>query len=476
LLEIGNGRYKKRLESEGFGLWAKDRGFQPCGLPFYEVYHYDEWSREVDVRHLQWTNGTGPEPRVPACKPWCKEHEAAWNNKCNFANCEGCKQCEARDREWPTSLPRGNTSRPLAMACQGKPECKGKEVNICLRLEREGKCEWAPKEEIKGPGECDGPAECARKDQPTCMRLQREGKCKWKVLKAKDLVPGECVGKRGQPECDDKDKITCRQLVADRKCLWVPAPSERKTPTGTCLGPAECENKPRRTCHRLRLQEGKDCRYKPAPENEVKVKMTLKNIKLSKMDKKSQEELTDKLASKIAEKADVDSTAVNVTLTEGSIKVDATIDMEEKIGIMEAENEGKEIDLVGEMKTLKSEVQAEVGSADTAQEVLKVASEVEGVKEAAEGEVTISEPETEVTAEAATKAPQVITDEPLPAPSPSPPSPSPSPGSGSPAPAPAPEPAGTEASEGGAGEISTAVHENTFTALLLGTVAAIMMQ
>jgi len=31
--------YKHRLESEGFGLMAKDKGFQPCGYPFYEVAH-----------------------------------------------------------------------------------------------------------------------------------------------------------------------------------------------------------------------------------------------------------------------------------------------------------------------------------------------------------------------------------------------------------------------------------------------------
>lgn len=34
--------YKHRLESEGFGLMAKDRGFQPCGYPFYDVRHVSE--------------------------------------------------------------------------------------------------------------------------------------------------------------------------------------------------------------------------------------------------------------------------------------------------------------------------------------------------------------------------------------------------------------------------------------------------
>merc|ERR1711907_410421 len=137
-------------------------------------------------------------------------------------------------------------------------------------------------------------------------------------------------------------KFVCKQLQREKKCAWVPAPSERKTPTGKCLGPAECQNKPRRVCHRMRLQEGKACRYKPAPENEVKVDMTLKNVKLKKLDEKAQGELKDTLSKMIAEKADVDDTAVNVTLSEGSIKVSAVIDMEEKIGLMEAANEGKD--------------------------------------------------------------------------------------------------------------------------------------
>ena len=31
--------YKRRVESEGFGLWANDRGFSVVGLPNYEVTH-----------------------------------------------------------------------------------------------------------------------------------------------------------------------------------------------------------------------------------------------------------------------------------------------------------------------------------------------------------------------------------------------------------------------------------------------------
>merc|ERR1712164_197311 len=132
---------------------------------------------------------------------------------------------------------------------------------------------------------------------------------------------GECVGKRGQAESDDKDKTTCRQLQREKKCAWLPAPSERRTPVGTCMGPPECENKPRRMCHRLRLQEGKACRYKPAPENEVKVGLTLKNLELSSMDQDTQNNLKKKLGDDMAAAAKVDSTAVDMTFSQASVKV-----------------------------------------------------------------------------------------------------------------------------------------------------------
>merc|ERR1719453_631882 len=166
------------------------------------------------------------------------------------------------------------------------------------------------------------------------------------------------------------------------------------------------------------------------------------------MNDDAKEKLKSKVAELIAAKVEVETYEVNVTLSaareadkecmrrrlqegeEPGINVDATIDMEEQMAAMEAENEGAEVDLVSEMTAIKNEVQAEVGSDAVANEVLAEAVEIEGVKDAAEGDITISEPETEVTAEAATKAPDsdVLTD-----------APAPSPGS-SPAEAPAPEP------------------------------------
>jgi hypothetical protein len=231
------------------------------------------------------------------------------------------------------------------------------------------------------------------------------------------------------------------------------------------------------------MQEGK-CRYKPAPENEVKVGMKLKNVNPCELNAESTEKLKGAVADKIAQKVEVESYDVNVTLSatrkedekclgrrlsEGApgINVDAVIDMEEQIGLMEAENEGKEVDLVSEMKAIKSEVQEEVGSAEAANEVLQAAVEVEGVKDAAAGEITISEPETEVTAEAATKAPEVLSD-----------APSPSPGS-DPSPAPEPEPAPSPGAEPGKQAdmaVDASVHKNAFTSLVLGTVAVVLMQ
>merc|ERR1711871_718890 len=219
----------------------------------------------------------------------------------------------------------------------------------------------------------------------------------------KEKAPGECVGKA---ECDFKDKSTCRQLQREKKCKWLLAPSKRKTPTGKCLGEAECNGKPRRTCHRMRKQEGK-CRWKPAPENEVKVDMTIKNVNFDRMDQSAKDELKQSVAKTIAKAADTDEDAVNITLSKGSVKVSATIDLEEKIAAMEgeADMEGKEVDLVSEMKAIKSEVQSDMQSEAIQKEVLTVATSVEGVKDAAEGDIEVSKPETEIVAESVTVAP-----------------------------------------------------------------------
>jgi len=117
------------------------------------------------------------------------------------------------------------------------------------------------------------------------------------------------------------------------------------------------------------------------------------------------------LQTTIADKAAVDETAVNVTLTAGSVKVSAVIDLEERIGIMEGESEGQDLDLMHEMESLKDEVQNELETGDAKTEMLTVASSVEGVQLAAEGEITITDPETSSTASmtsTATKTPSEL--------------------------------------------------------------------
>jgi len=61
--------YKHRVESEGFGLLAGDRGFRVCGLPLYKVRHFNEWAvdRRLQGKGGNSTNGTTPtSPPKPA--------------------------------------------------------------------------------------------------------------------------------------------------------------------------------------------------------------------------------------------------------------------------------------------------------------------------------------------------------------------------------------------------------------------------
>jgi len=236
-----------------------------------------------------------------------------------------------------------------------------------------------------------------------CDQLKREGKCKWEYIKNAS-APGECVGKRGQPECDDKDRNTCRQLAREGKCKWLPAPKNRKTPTGECLGIAECIGKTRRVCHRMRKQEGK-CHFKPAPENTIEVNTTIKNVKLKEMDEPSKEELKESVQETIADAANEEPEAVTVILSEGSVIVSAVLDLEERIGIMEGEKEGENVNLVTEMESLKDAVQKDLEKDSVKTSILTSAQNNEGVKQASEGEITITDMEASATAPAATKAP-----------------------------------------------------------------------
>merc|ERR1711937_1114222 len=286
--------------------------------------------------------------------------------------------------------------------------------------------------------------------------------CKWEYISEEEAdAPGECIGKRYEAECDDKDKNTCRQLAREGKCKWLLSPKNRKTPTGDCLGQAECIGKSRRICHRFRALEGK-CKWKPAPENEVTLETKVDGIPPEKCESMKKNEAEMKkfekgLIKTIAEKAtDGDETAVVVETECGSIKVKATLDLEERIGIMEAEKEGQDVDLVKEKEDVKKGILKEVAT-------------IEGVNM---DDITITDTKTGTNAAAATKAPSV---EPSPAPSPSggmdDPSPAPSPSAEGDATTSAPS-AADDASEGGSDQqvVSAAIYHNVFASALVGTI------
>jgi len=188
----------------------------------------------------------------------------------------------------------------------------------------------------------------------------------------------------------------------------------------------------------------------------VKVKVTIKNVNFRKLDAESKEELHAALQTTIADKAGVDESAVNVTLTAGSVKVSAVIDLEERIGIMEGESEGQNVDLVLEMESLKDEVQKELETGDVKQELLTVASSVEGVQVAAEGEITITDPETSVTVHATSTETKTTSVD-----------------SGTPSELAASTTTPTASSEQRA--VSAAVRHNAFAMLLVGSVVAAVL-
>merc|ERR1712196_392852 len=255
---------------------------------------------------------------------------------------------------------------------------------------------------------------------------KREGKCKWEYIKEGDDAPGECIGNRGQAECDDKDKNTCRQLKREGKCKWLLSPKDRKTPTGTCLGEAECIGKTRRVCHRFRMQEGK-CKWKPDPANEVTIKTTVQGFDCTSQSETKIKAIEKKLAKTIADKAvGGDETAVVLKTSCGSIKVEATIDLEERIGIMEAENEGQNVNLVEEMKAIKDEVATDLEKDDMKKNIVQDVASLGGVSAS---DLTVTETETGTNGVAATKAPETMEPSPGPGGAPSPgSSPAPSPG------------------------------------------------
>merc|ERR1711904_161806 len=75
------------------------------------------------------------------------------------------------------------------------------------------------------------------------------------------------------------------------------------------------------------------------------------------------------------------------------------------MGIMEGEKEGQNVDLVQEMDSLKVAVKKDLGKSSVKNKILTKAKSNKGMQEAAQGEITMTDVEAEMTAESATKAP-----------------------------------------------------------------------
>lgn len=158
----------------------------------------------------------------------------------------------------------------------------------------------------------------------------------------------------------------------------------------------------------MRKQEGK-CKYKPAPENTIEVETTIEGVTLKEMDNVTQEELKKDIQETICEAAKEEPEACVVTLSAGSVVVSAVIDLEERIGIMEGEKEGKNVNLEEEMEVVKGAVKKDLRKSDVKNEILTKAKNNKGVQAASQGEITITSVEAEMTAPAATKAPDSTT-------------------------------------------------------------------
>merc|ERR1719327_1343428 len=90
-------------------------------------------------------------------------------------------------------------------------------------------------------------------------------------------------------------------------------------------------------------------------------------------------------------------------LSQSGVLVKGVLDLEEKIGIMEGEKEeaGGNVDLVKEMDSLKVAVQKDVSKPSVQKKILTKAKKNKGLQEAAQGEITLTAIEAEMTSESA---------------------------------------------------------------------------
>jgi len=168
----------------------------------------------------------------------------------------------------------------------------------------------------------------------------------------------------------------------------------RPKPKGVCSGAAECFGKDAETCARMQKQEGK-CTFadgKRFKKVKASIKMTIKNVNFNKLDKDAKDDLKTGLQTKFAKKADVAKEKVTVELSAGSVKVDVQIDITDKLATAQSGSGSASADIVQDMKQ-------SLATDDVQRELLTVVKSIDGVKQAADGEIDMTKPETGVTAE-----------------------------------------------------------------------------
>lgn len=160
----------------------------------------------------------------------------------------------------------------------------------------------------------------------------------------------------------------------------IPEPVTNLTKPGPKPGPGkpDKEGPPATT-----PKEKKKKKVKKVKKAKVKVQMKLKNVDYAKLTEEAKDGLKDKVAAIIAKKAGVPVSAVIIIITAGSVNIEADIDVSSKIE-----------DNSDETKT-EADLSAEAGDIDFSgleAEVVAEAKEIDGIQEAATGEIEMEKP------------------------------------------------------------------------------------
>jgi hypothetical protein len=349
--------YKKRLESEGFGLLAKDHGFAVCGLPLYQVQHFDEWNIE---RALQEDDLWGEEPgmnktkKKPACATWCSrgEHkDTPWDDKCTWKACGKCRPCSGE------SLCDGICTDYRNGAMQG-------DEMLCV-----------------GPKEPQG--------TPCYPAQVRQGS--------------------DRKECPSDMKFCDRPVKTPKEPKPEPKPKPRPTPKPSPKDPKDPKKPPpKKGNHSKVTDKPPKKRVKKLKKAKMKMRMKIKNVDFKKLPEEAKTKLKEKIAKIVAKKAGVPVEDVEIVLSAGSVQVEANIDLSSKV-----QEDASEDDVKAQAAAV------DLGGLDA--EIIAEAKEIPGVAEAATGVIEAEAPTYDVDVEveevevddtpAATTSPSTVTDE-----------------------------------------------------------------